>query len=108
MEAAGPHSLHRSHALRVRSFERNRKTNAEPEVRFPPDQLFADGIRSRGTRSAAGAGAWRRRDRESTIWIWRSVRQSAFETAAGLGDGIGLPLVGAILFEMDCRKSSNH
>ena len=70
------------------SFERNRKTYAEPEVRFPPDQLFADGTRSRATRSAVGAGARRRRDRESAIRIRRSVRQSAFETAAGLGGGI--------------------
>src|SRR6478735_6612308 len=102
METAGPHSLHRNHALRVRSFERNRKTNAEPEVRFPPDQLFADGTRSRATHSAFGARARRRRDRESAVWIRRSIRQNAFETAAGLGSGIWLPLVGSILFEMDC------
>src|SRR5207248_4989795 len=108
METAGTHSLHRNHALRVRSFGRNRKIDAEPEVRFPPDQSFADGTRSRGTHSAAGAGARGRGNRESAIWIRRSVRQSAFATAAGLGGGICLPLVGPILFEVDYRKSRNH
>src|SRR5215216_6730769 len=34
METAGPHSLYRNHALRIRSIARNRKINADPEVRF--------------------------------------------------------------------------
>ena len=59
---------------------------------FLRDQLFADGTRSRGARSAVGAGTRRRCDRESAIWIRRFVRQSAIKTAAGLGG------------EFDCRS----
>src|SRR5262249_3457071 len=83
MEATRPHSLHWNHSLRIRSFGRNRKADAKPEVRFSPDQLFVDGTRSRGTRFALGPGTRRRRDRKSAIWIRRSVRQSAFKTTAG-------------------------
>src|SRR6188472_4000720 len=55
------------------ALRRSRKINAEPEVRFPPDQLFADGTRSRPAHFAFGAGARRRRDRESAIRVGRSL-----------------------------------